>query len=66
MATNPFKEMEPDAACPPHLKTELVLEIDLIRNALTIVELYVGDLFGVASVLANPPSAEPDSLETNA
>jgi hypothetical protein len=63
--TNPFKEMEPDAACPPHIKTEIVSEIDMIRNALTVVELYVGDLFGVASVLANPPSASTDSLETN-
>ncbi|WP_420147131.1 hypothetical protein [Spirosoma sp.] len=53
---NPFKEIEPDAVCPPHLKNELVSEIDLIRNAVTIIELYVGDLFGLASVLVNPNS----------
>lgn len=57
---NPFKELEPDATCPPHLKTELVSEIDLIRNAITVIELYVGDLFGLASVLANPPQATSD------
>lgn len=58
--SNPFKELEPDAICPPHLKTELVSEIDLIRNAITVVELYVGDLFGLASVLVNPNQATSD------
>lgn len=42
---NPFKSIEPDAVCPPHLKTELVSEIDLVRNALQVVELYSDDLF---------------------
>lgn len=42
---NPFKTIEPDAVCPPHLKTEIVSEIDLIRNTLQVVELYSGDLF---------------------
>lgn len=51
---NPFKQLEPDAECPEHLKTEIVSEIDLIRNLGTILELYVGDLLGVASVLVNP------------
>jgi hypothetical protein len=57
---NPFKELEPDATCPPHLKTELVSEIDLIRNAITVIELYVGDLFGLASVLVSPNQVTPD------
>ncbi|GAB2528397.1 hypothetical protein [Spirosoma aerophilum] len=57
---NPFKELESDAICPPHLKNELVSEIDLIRNAITIVEVYIGDLFGLASVLANPPQLTPN------
>jgi hypothetical protein len=52
---NPFQEMESDAECPPHLKTELISEIDLIRDVTTVIELYIGDLFGVVSVLANPP-----------
>ncbi|GAB4027053.1 hypothetical protein GCM10028809_11680 [Spirosoma gilvum] len=58
--TNPFKQLEPDDVCPPNLKTELVSEIDLIRNAITLVELYVGDLFALASALANPPHLTPD------
>ena len=57
---NPFKELESDAICPPHLKDELVSEIDLIRNAITVIELYVGDLFGLASVLANPTQETSD------
>lgn len=57
---NPFKELESDDICPPNLKNELVTEIDLIRNAITIIEVYVGDLFGLASVLANPPQVLSD------
>ena len=57
---NPFKELESDATCPPHLKDELVSEIDLIRNVITVIELYVGDLFGLASALVNPPQATRD------
>ena len=57
---NPFKELESDAICPPHLKTELVSEIDLIRNAITVIELYVGDLFGIASALVDQPYVTSD------
>ncbi|GAB4014816.1 hypothetical protein [Spirosoma koreense] len=60
--SNPFKEIESDAVCPPHLKTELVSEIDLIRNAATVVELYVGDLFGLVSALVNPSQFTSDDL----
>lgn len=42
---NSFKAIEPDAVCPPHLKVEIVSEIDLIRDVLQVVELYSGDLF---------------------
>ncbi len=45
MEANPFKEMEPDATCPPHLKKEIVSEIDLIRNSLQVVEVYAYDIF---------------------
>ncbi|AKD57223.1 hypothetical protein [Spirosoma radiotolerans] len=51
---NPFKEFESDAVCPPHLKNEIVSEIDLIRNAITLVDVYIGDLFDLAAVLADP------------
>ncbi|GAB3943550.1 hypothetical protein GCM10028805_09940 [Spirosoma harenae] len=62
MATsNPFKELESDAVCPPHLKTELVSEIELIRNAVTLVDVYIGDLFALASTLVNPPPISNDN-----
>lgn len=43
---NPFKLIEPEEHCPPHLQGQIVSELDSIRNALTVVELYSGDLFG--------------------
>lgn len=58
---NPFKQLEPDAYCPPSLKSEIVSEIDLIRNAVTIVDLYIGDLFGLASALVSPPNVTLDN-----
>ena len=51
---NPFKEFESDAVCPPHLKDELVSEIDLIRNAITLIDVYIGDLFDLAAALTDP------------
>ena len=51
---NPFKIIEPTDDCPPHLKDQIVSEIDLIRNALKVVELYSGDLFSSLSVLLSP------------
>lgn len=57
---NPFKLIEPDANCPPHLREQIVSEIDLIRNALTVVELYTGDLFGaISAMLANSSKIPP-------
>ena len=58
---NPFLAMEPDAYCPPELKNELVAEIDLIRNAVTVIDLYVGDFFNAVAVVANPPIFRSDS-----
>lgn len=51
---NPFKLIESEENCPPHLKDQLVSEIDLIRNALKVVELYSGDLFGSISAMLGP------------
>ena len=59
---NPFKTIEPTDNCPPHLKQQIVSEIDLIRNVLNIVELYSGDLFGSITTLLSPPPAATDSL----
>ena len=62
--SNPFKELEPDATCPPQLKTELVSEITLIRNVMTVIDLYVGDLFNVAFTLADTAQTPLTKSET--
>ena len=65
MATaNPFKELEPDVVCPPHIKTAIVSEIDLIRNTIMIIDLYVGDLFNVASALVEALSPTSSTKKT--
>jgi hypothetical protein len=43
---NPFKLLEPNGHVPEHLKKALVSEIDSIRNASAIVELFVGNFIG--------------------
>ncbi|GAA4468093.1 hypothetical protein GCM10023189_52800 [Nibrella saemangeumensis] len=58
---NPFKQLEPDASCPAHLKTELVSEIDLIRNALQVVVLYTGSLFDVAAAMADTGQSKSET-----
>lgn len=40
---NPFKLIEPNGQVPEHLKKALVSEIDTIRNASALVELFVGN-----------------------
>lgn len=51
--------MEPDGFCPPGLKNEIVSEIDLIRNSLTVVEVYVDQLFGVFLASLTPLTHKP-------
>jgi len=58
---NPFLALEPDANCPPELKHELMAEIDLIRNVMTVIELYVGDFFNSAIALGDRPVSPSDS-----
>jgi hypothetical protein len=40
---NPFKLIEPDGQVPEHLKKALISEIDTIRNASSLLELFVGN-----------------------
>jgi hypothetical protein len=40
---NPFKLIEPDGQVPEHLKKALISEIDTIRNATSLIELFVGN-----------------------
>ncbi len=53
---NPFKLLEPDGQVPEHIKKALVSEIDSIRNASSIVQLFVGDF--VNALIASFPSEE--------
>jgi hypothetical protein len=50
---NVFKEIELPDVCPPNVKEELISEIDLIRNSLSIVGVYIDDLFSVSSTLVS-------------
>ena len=58
---NPFKTIESTENCPPHLKKQIVSEIDLIRSVLNVVELYSGDLFDSLTTLLSPLPAATDS-----
>ncbi|GAB3564515.1 hypothetical protein GCM10027578_10100 [Spirosoma luteolum] len=58
---NPFKHIESDAVCPPELKKELVSEIDIIRNALKVVEVYAHDIFPVFTTFLSGFVPTPDS-----
>jgi hypothetical protein len=62
-ANNPFKQLEPDAICPPELKQEIISEIDFIRNSLQLVELFGYDIFSALtrflSDLETPVSTTP-------
>lgn len=62
-ANNPFRELEPDAICPPMLKSEIFSEIDLIRNTLQIVELFGYDVFSVFTTFLSGLEAGSPSPE---
>ena len=46
---NPFKLLESDAQVPEHLKKALVSEIDTIRNATSLIELFVGNFINAVT-----------------
>lgn len=48
MNENPLKDLETDAQVPAYLKRALVSEIDLIRDAMQIVELFTDGLLATA------------------
>jgi len=62
---NVFKEIELSDTCPPSVKEELISEIDLIRNSLTIVEVFIDDLFKVASSLISITQLPGNSQNLN-
>lgn len=53
---NPFKYTDPNEQVPERLKKALVSEIDTIRNASNIIQLFVGDF--INAFIAYLPSGE--------
>jgi len=58
-----FKQIEPTELCPPNIQVELISEIDIIRNSLQVVELYIGDFLNVISSLYTLTVTPPSSHE---
>jgi hypothetical protein len=63
---SPFKTIEPQGVVPENLKRSINSEVDLIRHASSMVELFVGHFIGtVSSSFNNQPNdpANKRSLE---
>ncbi len=56
---NPFKLLESDAQVPKHLKKALVSEIDTIRNATSLIELFVGNFVNAVAASFSAGNEEP-------
>ena len=55
---NPFKLLASDAQVPEHLKKALVSEIDTIRNAASLVDLFVGNFVNAITASFSTGNAE--------
>jgi hypothetical protein len=62
-ANNPFRELNPNVLCPPELKAQIFSEIDLIRNTLTIVELFGYTIFSAFTTYLSGLEPTADSPE---
>lgn len=64
---NPFKSIESTANVPANVKQEIVSELNTIRNASKLVELFVGNLINTASsaIVGASSQAEPDNNFTS-
>ena len=58
---NPFKSIESTATVPANVKQEIVAELDTIRNASKLVELFVGNFINTASSAIVGASSQPAS-----
>lgn len=63
--SNPFLEIDPEESAPEGLKQALTSEIDVIRNAIEIVRLYVDFLFPAIGAVASPSSGQPLNSNSN-
>ncbi len=60
---NPFRELDIDIVCPPAVKERVFSDIDMIRDALKLVELFGYDIFSVFTTFLS--GLEPDSTSKN-
>jgi hypothetical protein len=59
---NTFQQIDAeDEKAPEHLKTELVAEIDTIRNGMELVKLYVSHFFDAAGTMVSYRGNSPAS-----
>lgn len=65
MSENPFKILESDAQVPEELKKALVSEIDTIRNASTLIELFVGNFINTFTRSLSGDSLKDNSSDSN-
>lgn len=65
MSENPFKILESDAQVPEELKKALVSEIDTIRNASTLIELFVGNFINTFTKSLSSDSIKDNSTDSN-
>jgi hypothetical protein len=57
---NSFQQIEADGEkAPEHLKTQLVAEIDTIRNSMELVKLYVSHFFDAAGTMVSYRGDKP-------
>lgn len=61
---NPFLDIDPDEKAPERLKKSLTSEIDIIRNSIEIVRLYVDFFFPAIGAIASPSSSQPSQTES--
>lgn len=66
MSESPFKILESDAQVPDELKKSLVSEIDTIRNASTLLELFVGNFINTFTKSLSSDSVDIKNTNTQA
>ena len=62
---NPFLDIDSDIKAPETLKKSLVSEIDIIRNTMELVTLYVGHFFGAAGEMLSDDSLKSNNQSKN-
>ena len=62
--SNPFLQIDSEESVPEGLKKSLTSEIDIIRNSIEIVRLYVDFFFPAIGAIASPSSGQPPQTES--